>query len=228
MANVTIDRVAQANDGIMRALAETSDSSTLSDRRQAIVLADACAQACELLRDWVSSDWWEKARPAGNALVKDTVPREEDFREFLEGLLDDALTGGSRHGIAVSRDIVSDAIRSLKATVRRFPRLRSQELFDVAREKTRRLQKEMCSIAERVRGDASHTLRRRARAVLAKVVGFLPTLVLGLAAVTPQTAVQNLEVWGHDVVQVMALHQLAATAEPGVRVAPPDAGPQIR
>jgi hypothetical protein len=63
---------------------------------------------------------------------------------------------------------------------------------------------------------------RRSRAIrlLRAAGGLLLTLSLTMAGASPAAVRQDLPEWGHDVVNVLFVHQVAHTAAPTARVAP--------
>ncbi len=62
MATVTVERIAALQAGIAAALNQTSEHSTLPEKEQAGILAQRCAEACDLLGDWSAGRWWDRPR----------------------------------------------------------------------------------------------------------------------------------------------------------------------
>jgi hypothetical protein len=56
---------------------------------------------------------------------------------------------------------------------------------------------------------------------------FLLSAALILAGVTPQALARDIPEWGHEAVKVLFVHQAAQTAQPGMRIAPPQLGPNL-
>lgn len=258
MASVTIDRIDALRRHIADAVTQTSKRSTLPEQEQDRILEQACAEACELLGDWLGSQ--EAGGPAADDIpVCELLRDQQHFTDFLSPLFADAmmrardsmqLASGDSEGdsaaiVKAAHGEVARAVRAASATARRFPRMRSGQLFRAATENVGTLKAQVCDLAvqlsdarmlaaqvshasEHAAGNAGRP-RRMARKVLPKVGKFLLGLSVSLAlsVAGPQQVIQNVSAWTHGVPVVMA-HYLAATAEPGVTIAPPRAGPALR
>ena len=60
VTSVTIDRIARVQTDVTEAVTKTSASSTLSGQEQNELLAQGCAEACDLLKDWLADSWWDR------------------------------------------------------------------------------------------------------------------------------------------------------------------------
>jgi hypothetical protein len=254
VASVTIDRVDALRRHIADAVTQTSGLSTLPEQEQDRILEQACGEACELLRDWLASQQAVASRAAANAPLRDFFKDQPGFADFLSPLFADALkraAGDSAPGaaeMATAREAAARAVKEAAATARRHPRMRSQDIFEVAVKRVRDLQGEVCKLADQLRGarldgervaagkaepaagDARHRVWRRKALKILKTVGtiLLPLSVsLALSVGGPRQAVQNASAWT-NAARVVIIHDLAAHAQPGVRIAPPHAGPQVR
>jgi hypothetical protein len=229
------------------ALARTSESSTLSDDAQDAELAQASAEACDLLTRWLGSFEWEQLRPSGSAPISDAIPEWERIRPFLDPL-GEALTRITQRqkNTRGARDAsdpaayIDEALREVGRTARRYRRYDRGQLFTEAGNRTETLRKEVCGLAADFRTSAKNAetakeaeakragRRRKVRAVLGTIAGLLLTLSLALASASPQDMKQNIPEWGHEAVKVLMIHDIAQTAQPGVHIAPPRLGPRVR
>ncbi|MGH7486890.1 MAG: hypothetical protein ACREMY_15005 [bacterium] len=73
MAAVTPQRLTAVYAGVADFLARTSESSPLPGAEQDRLLAAACDEVCDLLKDWLTSEDWHKVRPRPAARVADAV-----------------------------------------------------------------------------------------------------------------------------------------------------------
>jgi hypothetical protein len=239
MTSVTVDRVAAVHAHVVEAVTRTTTSSTLPEAEQVRLLAQGCAEACDLLRDWVHDPYWERGRPAHDRPLKQYVPTRQEFAKFLGPMLEDAMVRAGQGRISVDESLVDQARDQLAATARRFPRMGHQQLFDEARKRTEALQQEVCGLAGQL-ADATRpaadparraSWRRMARKALGKVPGALLAVVMVMAGAGPHAVAQNAAAWGQAAAQaaeVVAVHYLADQAQPGVQVASPRAGPRLR
>ena len=238
MTSVTIDRIARVQTDVVEAVTKTSASSTLSEQKQNELLAQGCAEACDLLKDWLADSWWD--RRSSDVPLKEYVPTQKEFERFLGPELKASLTRASQGGgvkISESRadTLVDEARQKVADTVRRFPRMRSTQLFSQAEERVRLLQEEVCRLASQI-GSTAHpppgpAWRRRARKALGKVPGVLLAITLAMASAGPHAVLQNAAEWGQAAVrsvEVITVHYLADRAEPGVHVAPSGPGLHMR
>ena len=77
MAAVTPQRLTAVYAGVNDVLARTSESSPLPGAEQDRLLADACAEVCDLLKDWLTSEDWRRMRPRPEVRVADAIARRE-------------------------------------------------------------------------------------------------------------------------------------------------------
>lgn len=237
MASVTIERIARVQTDVVEAVTKTSASSTLSEQKQNELLAQGCAEACDLLKDWLADSWWD--RRSSDVPVKEYVPTQREFEKFLGPELKASLTRASQGGVRISESLVNslvdEARQKVADTVRRFPRMRSTQLFSQAEERVGLLQEEVCRLASQI-GSTTHPApgpawRRKARKALGKVPDVLLAITLAMAGAGPHAAFQNAAEWGQAAVrsvEVITVHYMADRAEPSVRVAPSRPGLQIR
>lgn len=233
MASVTVERIATVHGHIVEALVHTSERTTYSELEQDRLLAQSCAETCDLLQDWLASSWWEQLRPSADGPIGDVVPDLEHFQEFLDPMLTDALAQASRHGVSVPASHVDEARAALQATARRHRRMKRRQLFQLANERINALRQEVCALADHLRTSTKDTamrdaVRRRARTALTKASGLLVALVLAMGGAGPHQMTQNLSDWGHEVTKLVMVHDIAHHAQPSLRIVPPRAGPRIR
>jgi hypothetical protein len=240
VAGVTIDRIDALRRHIADAVTQTSPLSTLPGQEQDRILAQTCGEACELLGDWLVSQEAEVPATANEVPIRELLQNRQQFTEFLSPLFADALKRASRDRldnpaiVKAAHDEVARAVQAVAATARRHPRMNSRQTFRVATENVGKLKAEVCHLAAQLssarKDDARRAVwKRRAVKALKIVGGFLLTLTvsLTLSVAGPRQVSQNLSVWMHGVQVVMA-HDLALQAQPGVTIAPPHAGPQLR
>jgi hypothetical protein len=239
VTSVTTERIAAVQAHIIEAVTRASAGSTWPEPEQDRLLAQTCAEACDLLKDWLADPWWDRTRPAGDGAIAEFVPAQKEFAEFLGPMLKASLDRASQHGISVPDSLVDDAREKVAATARRFPRMRRQQLFQEARIRVSSLQQEVCGLASQI-ADKIHPAtvpapdaawRRKARKVLGDVSGVLLAMILAMAGAGPHAVAQNAAEWGHaavGAVEVITVHYLADQAQPSLRVAPSRAGPQLR
>lgn len=233
MAHVTIERIAVVQADIATAITRTTSGSTLSQEEQDHLLAQSCAEACDLLNDWVHDAWWDRNLSSGDKTVKELLPAHKEFAEFLGPGLKDVLDRAKRNDVEVRDSTVDDAYTAVVATVRRFPRMKHKDLFETAHRRVIALQTEVCTLATEVRGGKKPepAWRRRAAKALKAVRGSLLAITLALLATGPAAMAHNAANWGEPAVhaaEVIAVHYVAAQAQPGLAVSPPHAGPRVR
>jgi hypothetical protein len=236
MANVTVERIAAVHAHVAEAVTRTTPGSTLPEADQDRLLAQGCAEACDLLKDWLLDPWWQEAGGARDTVVKEHVPTQKEFAKFLGPMLTDVLT---RAGMNVDRSLVDGTREKVAATARRYPRMRHQQLFELAKDRVDALQQTVCKLAaqaaEAARPAADPARRaawkRLAHKALSKVPDVLLAAVLAMAFAGPHAVAGSTAAWGEaaaHAAQVVSVHYLADRAQPGVRVAPPRAGPGLR
>ena len=71
---------------IYDALAQTSERSTLPGAEQDRLLAQACAEACDVLTNWLASPEWAALCPSGRGPIADAIPEWERVKPFLDPL----------------------------------------------------------------------------------------------------------------------------------------------
>jgi hypothetical protein len=245
------DVVDAARRHIAEALASTSGHSTLPDDEQDRVLAQACAEACDVLGSWLESTSWAGLSPAGTSglrAVSDCVADWERLRPFLSSVREALGRMAGQQADAPGgpetedpESYVDKLIRSAAYTARRNRRLDGHGLYQAATSRLDALRNRACGIAGEFAADAAKRAsdaddqetarrrkdrRRRARSVLLTVANVLLTVGLSMASASPAAMRQNIPEWGHDVTQVLFVHQIAHTAAPTVSIAPPQAGPR--
>jgi hypothetical protein len=240
MGSVTIDRVAMVQADILGATLQTSSGSTLSAPEQDRLLAQGCAEACDLLRDWLASGWFGQLRPAGDGLLADAVPTTEQFTQFLGPIFGDALTRAARAGIEIDPSSLQDARAKVAGLARRHRRMRRPDLVRAAEERVGTLRDEVCRAAAQLKkivadgsdtGPAGAAWRQKAQRTLKKVAAFLPTVALTVAGAMlsagPHEMAHSVSEWAHEAATVVVVCHIADLAQPAVRIAPPRSGPLV-
>lgn len=234
MAHVTIERIAAVRAHITEAVISTTPSSVLPPSEQDRLLAQSCAEACDLLRDWLADPWWERLRSSGDGPVREFVPAQREFTEFLGPALKDAMAQAGERGLKIPDpgSLVDDARQKVVATARRYPRLRRQQLFSEARDRVDALRVEVCKLVGMAHRETptDPAWRRAARKALSKLPEVLLAVVLALVAPPALASAQSALAAapsGIHAVDVMTAHHVAAQAQPSMRVAPPHAGPRV-
>ena len=248
MASVTIDRIDGVRRDIADAVNRTAPGSTLPEPEQERLLAQACTETCQILTDWVGSPQWEDLRPERDGVLREALQDQEQLGALLGPLFGDAiertLSGGDdgrAERLNAARAEAERAVRGALASSRRYPRLRCQQLVETAVDRVGKLRGEICALAEELAGarqeagqSAASAGRRagqlrKARSALVKAGGFLLTLSVSLtmSVAGPGQVIHDLSAWT-DQVKVVMVHDLAAQAQPGIRVAPPASGPRLR
>ena len=231
VTSVTVERIAAVQAHIAEAVTRSSASSTLPEREQNELLAQSCAEACDLLKDWLADSWWNRTRPSSDTPIKDLLPTQKEFANFLGPVFKASLARASQGGVHIPESLVDEAREKVRATARRFPRMGRQQLFRQAADRVRSLQEEVCRLASATRPASGPAWRRKVRKVLGKVNGVLLAVTLAMAGAGPHAAAQNAAEWSHAAVravEVITVHYIADRAEPSLQVAPPYSGPQIR
>jgi hypothetical protein len=235
--------VEAARHDIYGALAKTSPSSTLPADAQDALLAQACAEACDVLGRWLASSSWEAFRPTAPAArrpLADAIADWEQMRPFLAPVRETlSRISGQESGDGAPADpevYIDELIKSATFTARRHRRLSRQDLYQDAGDRLRKLQEQACEIASEFRaatakresGEKRHERWRLARKVLGTVATTLLGITLAMAGASPAAVHANMPAWGHDTVQVLFVHHVAHTAVPTVSIAPPRLGPRVK
>ena len=209
-------------------VARTSEHSALPGREQDRLLAQACAEVCDLLGDGLASEDWSGLRPRISARVADALPRREDYAGFLDQWLADALTRACQvvGTISPAVSLVTEARDAVERTAGRHVMWKQRDLFDTADRRVRELRAETCQLAGDLRstvmaGSAVDARQRRARTALKKGIGMLPALVLAIGGVSPAQMEANLAAWGHEAVRVVTVYLIAEQAQPDMLIEPP-------
>jgi hypothetical protein len=225
LASITVERIAAVQAHINDAVVQTSARSTLSVQRQDELLAQGCAEACDLLELWLDSDWWTALRPADGSLVVECSASREDFEKFLDPMFRDAMDRAGRQGIAVPPELVDEARAAVVDIGRRHRKMSRSDLFMLANNRVGDLKRAVCDLADDFRRGAQDAAKRRkAKAALIKVRNVLAHLAIVVATSGPHQVVSNLEGWA----QTIMVTGVAQTAQPGLTIKPPGLGPTVR
>jgi hypothetical protein len=232
---ISAGRIEAVRLHIYDALAQTSERSVLPEKDQDRLLAQACAEACDVLARWLESPEWKAQCPAGRAPIADAIPEWERVKPFLDPLRETLAAIAERQkDLPVIQEIgdpdryIDRIVEAAEETARRYRRYDRQALFKTATDRVSDLRTEVCELAGDLKSQTTRTERRKkARSVLGKVAGLLLTLSLTMAGASPATMAQNVPAWGHEAVKVLFVHHIAETAQPQVRMAPPQLGPQV-
>jgi hypothetical protein len=240
MDRVTVERIARVQAHILDATLSTSENSTLSGPEQDGLLAQSCAEACDLLQDWLESGWFSQVRPSGDGLLAEVVPTAEQFSQFLGPVFEDALSHAAQAGVPVDTSGLQDARAKVAGLARRHRRIKQRDLFNAAQDRVTALRDEVCHVARGLRemlqsgdepGPRAEQLRQKARRALKKVRKVLPALALTVAGamlgVGPHQMAQSVSAWGHEAARVVVVYHIADLAQPAVRITPPGFGPQV-
>jgi hypothetical protein len=230
MASVTVERLAMAQARILYATDSTSENSTLPIGAQDELLAETCADACQLLGDWLVSGWFQQAQPEAEGLLADALPTSAQFTKFLGPIFASELQRISERGIQIDVGQLEQARAGVAALARRHRRLKPADLFPVAEKRVQALTREVCQAASLMK-KAPAASRHKARRALKKVAAFLPTVALtvggAMLSAGPAQMEQSVSAWVHDAAQVVVVYHLADLAQPGIRISPPSAGPRV-
>lgn len=208
MASVTVIRIETVRTHIAAALAQTSSRSTLTEKKQKSLLAQSCAEACDLIEDWLHDPWWELMRPRNDGPLGESFHDQQAFVRFLDKTLTDALAKAraAQGGVCISSSLVDKSRAAVAATAERHLRTRRRQLFDEANDIVSDLKQEVCDLARHLRNQDSNTVRReRARAALIKVSYLALSIAVAMAGVGPHQMAQNLSEWKRGAV-VMIYH----------------------
>jgi hypothetical protein len=234
--NVSLDEVEAVRRDVADALVRSSARSTLSEQKQDELLAQACTEVCDILAGWANSPAWEGLRPVGRGPIADVIPDWQRVRPFLESLgttlprLTERRPGVfGMPEIGDPKAYIDQLIKQAESTARLYRRFSREELFEEATNRIQVLQSSVCGAAANfVKGSKTRAQRRAiARSVLKAAGSFLLSAALIMGGVTPQALAHDIPQWGHEAVKVLFVHQAAQTAQPAVRVAPPQLGPRL-
>ena len=233
---VRLAEIKKVQDDILNALVRTNPPTTLSADEQDSLLAQACSEACGILDRWVKSTPWEELRPKTREAIADVIPDWQAIRPFLAPL---GVTLGrvterrpSLAGIpeiGKPEDYIDDLITRTESTSRRHPGFTRQQLYTEATNRIKTLRSSVCSLAGDFAKGAKNRARLRAaaRSALKWTAGFLFSAALLTIGLTPQAVAHDAPAVVHEAVSVALVHQLAWTAQPTVRVAPPQLGTHL-
>ena len=233
---VRLAEIVKVQDNILNALVRTNPPTTLSEDEQDSLLAQACSQACAILDRWVNGTHWAELRPKAGGAIADVIPDWQAIRPFLAPL---GVTLGrmterrpSMAGIpelGKPEKYIDDLITQTESTCRRYPRLARKELYSEATTRIKTLQSSVCAIAGDFAKGAKNRARLRAaaRTALKRAAGFLFSAALISIGLTQPAVAHDLTVAVHEAVSVAFVHQAAHTAQPTVRVAPPQLGTHL-
>lgn len=217
MASITVGRIAKVQSDLTEVVVRTSGRSTLPAQEQDRLLEQSCAEACELLGDWLGSAWWGELESDG--LLVECVASREDFEKLLDPMFRDALVRVAEHGVTASPDLVDKARMAVADLSRRHRKMSQSELFAIAVERVTNLQVEVCRLADAFRsGSQDDRQRRGARSALTRAGNvlrqFALTMMMG----------HNVGQWARSIL----VTGIALDAQPGTSISPPSAGPAIR
>jgi hypothetical protein len=229
MAAVTIDRIAAVHADITETVIKTTGNSTLSRQEQDNLLAQTCAEACDLLTDWLGDESWWAGRGPSDRTIADSVPDQQDYVRLLGPMFKDAFAAAGKHGILIPDSYFEEARKRVAETARRHRKMRPAELFEQARQHVTLLRDEICKLAGELK--TSPSKRPRALRLLRNVRQLLVTIalpiVLAMVAASPHQMSADIAGW-HDVASVVVMHEVAYNAQPNIQIAPPRLGPSIR
>jgi hypothetical protein len=233
---VRLAEIGKVQDDILNALVRTNPPTTLSEDEQDSLLAQACSEACGILDRWVKSTPWEDLRPKVRETIADVIPDWQAIRPFLAPL---GVTLGRMTErrpfvagipeIGNPEDYIDDLITRTESTSRRHPGFTRKQLYTEATNRIKALQSSVCAIAGDFAKGAKNRARLRAaaRSALKWTAGFLFSAALITIGLTPQVVAHDVPAAVHEAVSVAFVHQVARTAQPTVRVAPPQLGAHL-
>ena len=233
---VRLAEIEMVQQHIIDALVRTNPPTTLSEDDQDRLLAQACSEACGILDRWLNSPAWDELRPKGRGPIADIIPDWHVIRPFLDPLgpvlsrmRERRRTATGLPEIGDPAAYIDDLIVQTNVTGRRNPGFDRQQLYEAASERINLLRSTVCVIAgDFAKGAKNRSrLRAAARSALRKVGGFLVAAALISVGVTTQAAAHDMSAAVHEAVSVVFVHQAAHTAQPTMRVAPPQVGPQL-
>jgi hypothetical protein len=233
---VSLGEIEVVQRHVIEAFVGSSARTTLSEEQQDGLLAQACVEACDLLDRWVDSPAWKGLRPTGRGPIADVIPDWQRVRPFLEPL-SAALSRISERRPAVSgmpqigdpEAYIDELIKQAESTGRRHRGFNREELYAEATERIKVLRSSVCTVAGDFAKGSKNRSRRRAvaRSVLKAVGGFLLSASIILVGMTPQAMAHDIPEWGHEAINVLLVHHAGQAAQPSVRIAPPQLGPEL-
>ena len=234
--NVTFEMIDVASRRIRDALAQTAPGSVLPEDQQDKLLAQASAEACNVLTQWLDSFQWAALTSAAGALIGDAIPQWARVKPFLDPVRETLtrIAARQQNGSEVpdAAAYVDNALAAAERTARRYRRRKNTELFTLAANRIDSLRAEVCRLATEwtanpPSGERRAEWHKRTRWVLRKVPGLLLTLSVAMASASPAEMAHNIPAWGHDAVQVLFVHNIAAAAQPGDPIVLPRLGPHV-
>jgi hypothetical protein len=233
---LSADLIETVQRHIYDALAQTSERSILPDEEQDRLLAQACAEACDVLTNWLGSPEWAALCPAGRAPIADAIPEWARVKPFLDPLKETLAAIARRQKDLPTAGAIGDPARyvdgiiaAAEQTARRFRRFDRQKLFQDATGRVSGLRDDVCALSGDLTDKTKSAERRKkARSVLVKAAGLLLTLTLTMAGAGPHDVARHIPEWGREAVKVLMVHHVAQTAQPTARIIPPRAGPRMR
>lgn len=233
---VRLAEIAKVQDNILNALVRTNPPTTLSEDEQDSLLAQACSEACAILDRWVKSTLWEDLRPKSREAIADVIPDWQAIRPFLAPLgvtlgrmVERRPSVAGIPEIGKPEDYIDDLITRTESTCRRHPGFTRKQLYTEATNRIKTLQSSVCAIAaDFAKGTKNRArLRAAARSVLKWAAGFLFSAALIAIGLTPEAVAHDVSAAAHEAISVAFIHQVAHTAQPTVRVVPPQPGAHL-
>jgi hypothetical protein len=150
------------------------------------------------------------------------------FEDLLATTLHDAVDQARRYKIAVDVHQVDRARKAIAETARKRPRMKSAELFEIAGRSVETLRLQVCALARQLHDKAQDpVLLRTAKRVLKVVAALLPAIVIGMASTGPGQVSHDFSEWGHEAAKVIAVHHIAQSIQPSLRVTVSHRGPGL-
>lgn len=231
MAAVTRERIELVHRDVTGAMVRTGAGTTLAAADQSRLLAQACAEVCELLTDWLASPHWTQWPRDGSTLVGAALDRQ-DYVRFLDQTLADV---AGRAGLTrdTAKCLVDNARDAVASRASRRPPWRQHDLFEEADLRVQALRTEVCALAPVLAApEGGPAQQRRARSLLRRALLVLPTIMLAMAATSPAQMQTNLGAWAHDTGRVVVTYLIGDQAHTRPHIVidphPPElAGPEI-
>lgn len=242
MAAVTRERMTRVLVHVTDAVLQTTERSTLSGPAQDTLLAQACAESCDLFTDWLASEHWKQARPGNRtARVAAALPQGEDYARVLDPMLADMLVRGALPTddmAANAAGLVVSAREAVQRMAQKHPRWLQPELYHEADSRVRALKADVCALASSLKSNlgqdedahkrTKEARRRRARTALKSTFAVIPALVLTMLSATPAQMDASVHAWSRDAALVVSTYLIAHQAQPDVEIGPPGlSGPEL-